>query len=188
MEPARTAVGDPGRGRLPQAERHALRRMVVRSLGSVVVLLVLYFVLPLDGVSDASTVLLLVVCLLAVAALLAFQIFEIARADHPRLRAIETLALSGSLFLLVFAAGYFMVGQNDVGAFSEPLTRLDALYLTITVFATVGFGDIVPRTDGARILVMVQMVGDLVLIGVVAKLLIGAVNVGVQRRAGERRE
>jgi hypothetical protein len=42
---------------------------------------------------------------------------------------------------------------------AEPLSRTDALYYTITVFSTVGFGDITPRADLARIVTMVQMGG-----------------------------
>jgi voltage-gated potassium channel len=42
---------------------------------------------------------------------------------------------------------------------AEPLSRTDALYYTITVFSTVGFGDVTPRADLARIVTMVQMGG-----------------------------
>jgi hypothetical protein len=63
-------------------------------------------------------------------------------------------------------------------AFSEPLSRTDALYFTITVFSTVGFGDIVPVTDGARVATMVQMVGDLLVVGLVLRVMLGAVKAG----------
>ena len=36
-----------------------------------------------------------------------------------------------------------------------------------TVLSTVGFGDITPRTDPTRVMVSIQMLLDLVLIGVV---------------------
>jgi hypothetical protein len=59
------------------------------------------------------------------------------------------------------------------------LTRFDAVYFTVTVLATVGFGDIAAVTQTARILVTIQMLADLVLIGFVAKVLLGAAQ---QRR------
>ena len=34
------------------------------------------------------------------------------------------------------------------GSFTQPLDHTTALYFTVTVFATVGFGDIVAATDG----------------------------------------
>jgi hypothetical protein len=66
------------------------------------------------------------------------------------------------------------------GSFSEGLSRIDAVYLTVTIFATVGFGDIVPTTEASRVVVTVQMVVNMALIGVVAKVLLGTVQ---QRRA-----
>ena len=86
-------------------------------------------------------------------------------------------------FLLLFAAAYLLMADADAGAFSEPLSRTDALYFTITVFATVGFGDITPKTDLARVATMVQMLGDLLVVGLVLHLTVGAVQAGLQRRA-----
>jgi hypothetical protein len=47
--------------------------------------------------------------------------------------------------------------------FAGPLTRTDALYFTVTVFPTVGFGDITARSETARIVVTGQMIADLVI-------------------------
>jgi hypothetical protein len=52
----------------------------------------------------------------------------------------------------------------------------------VTVFSTVGFGDIVPRSEVARIVLMVQMLGDLALLGAGARILLGAVRRGLERR------
>ena len=53
----------------------------------------------------------------------------------------------------------------------------------MTVFATVGFGDIAPVSELARVLVTIQMLVGLVAVGVIAKLVLGAVQVAVARRA-----
>ena len=47
----------------------------------------------------------------------------------------------------------------------------------------VGFGDIIPRADVARVVTMVQMLGDLVFVGLVLQVMIGAVKLGLRRRA-----
>jgi hypothetical protein len=73
--------------------------------------------------------------------------------------------------------------QNHA-AFSQGMTRLDSLYFTVTVFATVGFGDISPVSQAARIVVMIQMIGDFALIGVGVRILVGAVEAGLQGRGG----
>jgi hypothetical protein len=50
------------------------------------------------------------------------------------------------------------------------------LYFTVTVFATVGFGDIVGVSQTARTVSMIQMVAGLVLVGLIARVMLGAVQ------------
>ena len=107
--------------------------------------------------------------------------------DVPHLRMIQAVA-TGLPTLLLFAAIYVLIARNDPDSFSEMLSRTDALYFTITVFATVGFGDITPRSDLARILTMLQMIMDLVAVGLIAKILFGAVDIAKQRRKDEAAE
>jgi voltage-gated potassium channel len=66
--------------------------------------------------------------------------------------------------------------------FTQPLTKTDALYFTVTVFSTVGFGDITPRSEPARIVLIVQMLGDLAVLGAGVRVLLEAVRRGRQRR------
>jgi len=48
----------------------------------------------------------------------------------------------------MLAAG--LVALIAMVAFSEPRTRTNALYFTVTVSSTVGFGDVTARTEAAR--------------------------------------
>ena len=74
-----------------------------------------------------------------------WQIRKVVTSRYPGIRAIEALAVTLPLFLLLFATTYFLVSVHGSGAFTqEHLTRTDALYMTVTIFATVGFGDISP--------------------------------------------
>jgi voltage-gated potassium channel len=114
-------------------------------------------------------------------------VLSILRSPHPALRAVEAIALSLPLFLVLFAGTYTVLSASDPGTFTEPLSRLDCLYFVVTVFATVGFGDISPVSALARSLVTLQMVGDLVLIGLVLRLFVTAVDRG-RRRAAERQD
>jgi len=50
------------------------------------------------------------------------------------------------------------------------------------VLSTVGFGDITPNTDAARLLVTAQMLLDLLLLGFGVRVFVSAVNLGRQRR------
>ena len=87
------------------------------------------------------------------------------------------------VFLLVFAATYFMMEQANADNFNvDSLTRTDSLYFTVTVFATVGFGDITATSQVARVVVIAQMILDLLVLGLVVKVFLGAVEKGRGRR------
>jgi hypothetical protein len=146
---------------------------------------ILYYALPLTGAIDSSAVAGLAVGLLVFTGVLLFQIRAVASSAYPRLRAIETLATSVPLLLILFASTYFLMAKSDGIAFSQRLTRTGALYFTMTILSTVGFGDIVPKTDTARIVTMLQMVVDLAVVGLVARMLLSAIQVGIRRRSGD---
>ncbi|TCC07793.1 potassium channel family protein [Kribbella soli] len=167
---------------LPKQTRRRLATMsLLRSLFVSVVIVVGYFLLPMrldGGVAIAA----LGGGLAVVGLLLARQILDISRSPYPRIRAIGALATSVPLFLTVFSTSYFLMARAQPANFSEQLSRLDAAYFTVTVFATVGFGDITAESAAARAVVTVQMLGDLVMVGLVARTLVGAVQHNLSHR------
>ena len=165
--------------------RLRFRRVVVtllRALGSTIGLVAIYYLIPLDPSSLGVTVGLLAFGLLALAGLIAFQVRSIIRAKYPALRAVGALGTSVPLFLLLFAGTYFVMGTISAGTFSQPMTRTDALYFTVTVFSTVGFGDITAVTEPARVLVTGQMIADIVIVGLGVRIIVDAVKRGQQRQ------
>jgi voltage-gated potassium channel len=170
---------------LPRRVRRRLTLLsLLRALASCTLLVALYYLLPLDGRGGLAVGIGLAVGLLVFAALVTVQTWRIATSPYPRLRALEALATAVPLFLLMFAASYYLLSNNSARSFSEPLDRTSALYFTITVFSTVGFGDITPTSAGARIATMLQMLADLAVFGVVARVLVGAISTGLRRRPG----
>jgi voltage-gated potassium channel len=168
----------------------ARKRLVVASLlragASVTVLVLVYYTIPLDRPLNAATWIGFGLGLLAFAAVIAWQVRAILASDVPRLRAVQAVAVGLPLLLLLFASTYLRISRASPDSFSEALGRTDALYFTVTVFTTVGFGDIAPRSDLARILTMIQMLTCLVVVGLVAKILLDAVQTAVRRRESER--
>ena len=71
--------------------------------------------------------------------------------------------------------------------FTQPLTRTDALYFSVTVFTTVGFGDIAAKSETARVVLIVQMLADLALLGAGAWVLLGAVHAAGNEDPARRR-
>ena len=165
----------------PEEETRGATGLLLRSLLLSTAIVVGYFVLPMDRVGGDSLAWLLA-GLAVVAVLLVWQIREITRSPYPRLRAAGALATSVPLFFAVFASTYFVMESTQPGSFNESLTKLDSAYFTVTVFATVGFGDIVPVSEVARGVATVQMLGDLVIVGLVARVLFDAIQRGLSRR------
>ena len=157
--------------------RRTLLVAVGRGLGIATVLTVAYFSLPLNALAVLPFAVIVLGGVIILAAVIAYQVISIFRAVHPAAKAVEALCLTGPLFLLLFASTYFLMSQADSANFNlAGLTRGDSLYFTVTVFATVGFGDIVATSQNARELVTVQMILDLVLIGAVIKAFVEAVR------------
>ena len=178
-----TDNADPGPAAWPESRppRRAIVRAVLRAAGSTTALVAIYYLLPLDHTSRWADVTILAIGLVALIGLVVFQVRWILRSRFPGLRGVEALATSIPLFLLLFAATYVVLAAISAGNFSEPLTRTDALYFTVTVFSTVGFGDITAKTEAARLVVTGQMIADLVTLGLAVKVIVGAVKQGRQR-------
>jgi voltage-gated potassium channel len=170
---------------LPAAQRRRLIFWaVLRGVLSTAVLVVLYYALPLDKPWNGDTAVRVLIGLLVFAGITVWQVRTIAGSRYPGLKAFEALGLIVPFYLLLFASTYFVMERASAANFTQPLTRTDALYFSVSVFSTVGFGDIAPKSEAARVLLIVQMLGDLAFLGAGARVLLGAVRRGQQRTLG----
>jgi len=155
---------------------------LTRAFALTVGLVVLYFALPLNRLGGVPFWLTLTVGLCMLATVTVYQVRAILRAAHPAVRAVEALAATVPLFLLLFAGTYYALSQSDPANFNTAgLSRMDTLYFTVTVFATVGFGDITATSETGRVIVTVQMILDLIVIGAVIRAFLGAVRIARQQ-------
>lgn len=166
---------------LGDVERSHLAKTFVRAVGSAVLLVVLYYVFPIEHRAHQSVALRLSAALIIFGIVLAVEVRQIANHDHPMLRAGVAMSTIIPFFLVLFAWIYLTMSTSSPAAFGAQLNRTSALYFTITVFSTVGFGDITPKTDPARIVAMVQMLSDLAVLAVVVRLILGAATRGMAR-------
>jgi hypothetical protein len=177
-------MAEPRYEQLPPAKRRRLiLRASLQALATTTVLVALYYTLPLDERSDAWTVTQLVLGLVVLAGIVAWQVRAIIRSEFPRVRVVQALFVAVPFYVLIFAAAYFLIAGSGDTNFAAPLSRTDALYFTVTVLSTVGFGDITPKSEFARLVVTVQMIANLILIGLGARTLLGAAQLGLQRRS-----
>jgi UDP-N-acetylmuramyl pentapeptide phosphotransferase/UDP-N-acetylglucosamine-1-phosphate transferase len=169
---AKPTVGD--------ARRRDVIRVAAIALVTTASILVLYYVLPAPK-SHGSLVVQVLVAILLFAVVTGIEVRGILRSHRPMARAARAAALIIPVFIVVFAWLYLSMSHSDPAMFGGTLTRTQALYFTVTMLSTVGFGDITPKTDPARGVVTVQMLLDLIVIAVMAKLLLGAAD----RRSAE---
>ena len=137
-----------------QLDRRERRRLLFATIAKStlvsVAMLGVYFVLPFDGILSTKSLMILVLGIAALGWVLVYQVKAIMRDEHPNLRATQAFGIAIPLLVVVFASAYLVMSQVNETNFSTPLSRVSALYFTITVLATVGFGDIVPKSDYAR--------------------------------------
>jgi voltage-gated potassium channel len=165
-----------------EVERRELIASGVRAALSTGVLLAAFCLIPLTVrhehgrhvLFEFGSILRLGVAFAIFIAVLAIEIRAIPRARHPMLRAGVALAVVIPLFILFFAWIYLTMSTADPGTFHGTMSRATALYFTVTIFSTVGFGDITPHTDLARIVCTIQMLADLAVVAIVIRLILGA--------------
>jgi voltage-gated potassium channel len=180
---AHEKAGDPAASAGPRQVAAALLRIVVAVGG----LLLVYFEMPTGSGDDLALGLVAVAAgLLAFGAVFVRQVRRIRSAEYPMLRAVESTALVGCLFVVVVASIHYSLWSADHDSYSEALSRLDALYFTVTTLATVGFGDITPTSALTRTVTTVLIVLGVALLGAGVRILIGVasqVNEDRRRRA-----
>lgn len=142
--------------RAPRAGRARLR---VAGVCVGAAMTVAYFLLPLDEFGPHRPALswtVFCVTLVFVALLLLGQVRDVIM-GRPRTRPGVVLPLLMCLSVLVFSSGYYALAREP-GQFTGLSTRVDALYFTVVTLATVGYGDITPRGQTARVVTVFQIV------------------------------
>lgn len=179
-----TSSGVPER--LDELDQHArwviLARTAMIATVTVAAIVTMYYVAPWEGGRSDAVVVRLVVTVIVLVAVSAVSIPAITRAPYPTLRAVQLLAVIVVLAIASFATIYLLLSGKDASAFSEPLSRTDALYFSLTTATTIGYGDIHAATEPARIAVMFQMVTNVVVVGVAARVILHV----ARRQADER--
>ena len=168
----------------PRPSFRGMAWTALRVTVSVVALVTLYYVLPLDHASTPVAVTILLIGLAGFIVLVAYQVWLIVRSPFPGLRAVGSLATSVPFFLLLFAATYVVLAEESASNFGGHLTHTGGLYFTVTIFSTVGFGDVAAKSDTARLVVTGQMIADLIILGLAFKVIVGAFRRGERRRMG----
>lgn len=152
-----------------------MRRPWVNRLLLPVGVLLVYFVIPESRENAPVGVLLGAMLAITGLAAVAWVVFDEVRRAEKRLLLIH-LALALEVVIVIFSLAYYSVAMHLPGEFSGLVTRLDALYFSLTTVATVGYGDVSASGQLARLLVSIQLVFNLVFIATLVGLAQGRVR------------
>lgn len=170
----------------PPLSRARLIAAVGRILLTSAALVVLYGAAPMDTDTTVGAIVLMVLAGAFFALVFTHHVRALHHTPYPVLRAANLLSTTLLLFILGFSVTYLALFQADPGSFSEPLSKISAVYFTVTVLATVGFGDITATTDLTRAVVTLQMLTGITLIGVLVRYVVGLTSSRVRTIRGQR--
>lgn len=150
----------------------------------VVSLSVIYAVVPPPDVTISAweTVLVGAVGLFAYVTLTLWAVMRLQRSPRPVQEGAILITVLATLIVLGYSWLYLAVVAADASSFNQPLTKASAVYFTVTVLATVGFGDIVAVSDSARLIVTSQMLLGITLLTLGIRLIMQSARLAAQRR------
>ncbi len=170
--------------------RHLLRAgipAVALSVAAVAVVLAVYMVVPIpegeDSVWRVGIAIVGVAAMYVVAGI--WATLRITTSMHPVRTGLLALSVMVTAMVVTFALVYLSMSSRNPDSFNVALDRVSALYFTMTVLSTTGFGDITASTQAAMIAVMVQMVVGLTLLTALARVLVAAARSATKRRLSD---
>jgi len=103
-------------------------------------------------------------------------------ADRPIVDALAFLGALGVLAIVIPASVYVVTVELSPGSFAELETKIDGIYFTVTVLSTVGFGDIVPVSQGARLMTTAHILLSIIVLGSMVRLVSRVVGLRIAER------
>jgi voltage-gated potassium channel len=158
-----------------KSEHHPLLTALAHTTLVLLLLTIGYYLLPLrapwgDGVSAGR----LAGSLVAWTLLLLLLRAESRRSRERQERAyhrVQQLLTALYVLVLSFAVLYVVTETVSPGQFAGLANRSDALYFSVTIMGTVGFGDVHAAGTPARLMVTVQMLFNLIYLGTALRVL-----------------
>src|SRR5919107_2242165 len=148
--------------------------VLARLLGASILLVVLYYVVPVEP-GDAVWRLVLrlasaLACVAGATVLIVRQVRKQMKVadDEPPLAGLAIALVAG---LVAFAMADYLIAYSDPTEFAELETRTDALYFALSTLLTVGYGDVHAVGQVVRVVAILQMGFNIVVVATGASFL-----------------
>jgi voltage-gated potassium channel len=161
------------------------RAVLARLLGASTLLVVLYYIVPVEPGDSAwrlvARIVSAVLCVAGATVLIVRQVRKQMNVgdDEPPLAGLAIALVAG---LVAFAMTDYLIAYSDPTEFAELTTRTDALYFALSTLLTVGYGDVHAVGQLARAVVIIQMAFNIVILATGASLLANQLSDRVRRR------
>lgn len=159
------------------ARRRAARAQLIRALLVSGLLVMIYFLAPLEPAATGARAVVraaLAVAGLVVVAVLVGRLAVRLLRDESGSGAALLVALVGGVVMFAFVD--YLVAVSGPGQFADLETKTDGLYFAVTTLTTTGFGDVHARGELARGLVTAQMVYNIAVIATGASALVNRIT------------
>lgn len=152
-------------------------RVMVESLLPAAAILILYFVLPLRGQGAVAVSIIFAVVAVLFSFPLAFRAAKRVMESHqPIVHGGQAVLMILTSVVVAFSGLYYVLGTHYENQMMGVETRLDALYFTLTLTTTVGFGDVHPVGQAARGVATWNMVCNIAIIAIAVRLVMSAIQ------------
>lgn len=163
--------------------RRVIGKATLRMLLSIAILVVVFIVVPPADLATGSPGTGLLVGLVLLGAMVAWELRRVLQDPYPEVRAATSLMVLVVALVVVFALVYSAMSVANPAAFTEVIDKSDAIYFTVTTLSTTGFGDIAAASEAARWVVTTQMLFDLVVVVGLARVFVLAAKTSRARRS-----
>jgi len=165
-------------------------RACSRGLGGIAIetaaicgaIVAVYGLLPFSGNWGAAGLIVGGIAALVVIAVLIRRVRRVLVAERPVPEAIAAVVVTATLTIITSSATYYAMASANPDSFRGLGTKIDATYFAVTVMSTVGFGDIVPTTQAARLVTTCHMIFTVALVGAAFRLVTWAARHNLSRR------
>lgn len=162
-------------------------RLITSAVGALACagMLVLVYALvpvPVDAWAIGTFTVYVVVCLFVFTFVTVMALIRLSKARRPLFEGLTFVAIMASILVLSYSWLYLVMSVSDPTAFTEQLSKVSAVYFTVTVLATVGFGDITPTGDISRLVVTSQMLLGFTVITIAIKTVLSSTTSAVKKR------